>query len=78
MGVIDSLCNLGLEVVTWLQRMGFPACAIALAIGGIIQIFGGPKGIDKSKGWYVGAGTGFLFVLGAKAFAEFLQGRITF
>ncbi|MCC0664987.1 hypothetical protein [Clostridioides sp. ZZV15-6597] len=78
MGVIDTLCNLGLEVVTWLQKLGFPACAIAFGIGGLIHTFGGPKGVEKSKGWYIGAFTGFLVVLGSKAFAEFLQGRITF
>ncbi|HBF3343021.1 TPA: hypothetical protein ACG3PM_003073 [Clostridioides difficile] len=78
MGVIDTLCNLGLEVVTWIQKLGFPACAIAFGIGGLFHIFGGTKGVDKCKGWYIGAGSGFLVVLGAKAFAEFLQGRITF
>ncbi|KFX53744.1 hypothetical protein FDC50_12895 [Clostridium botulinum] len=78
MDVINQLVQLGNEVVKWIQTLGVPSCAIALAVGGIQQIWGGTEGGRKARPWYTGAGLGLLVILGASAIAAFLSTKITF
>ncbi|MEG1482893.1 MAG: TrbC/VirB2 family protein [Cetobacterium sp.] len=78
MDVIQQLATLGNEVVSWLQTLGIPAAALAFAFGGMQHIFGGSEGIRKAKPWYMGAIVGFIVILGASSFANFLQTKITF
>jgi len=78
MDVIQQLVNMGNEVVSWMQLLGLPAAAIAFGVGGFQQIFGGAEGLRKAKPWYIGAGVGLIFILGASAIAAFLKMKITF
>lgn len=78
MDVIQQIANLGDEVMTWMQILGLPAAGIAFGIGGFIQVFGGSEGLRKAKPWYVGAGVGLIFIIGASAIASFLKTKITF
>lgn len=77
MDVISQLQSMGNEFITWMQILGVPA-AIAFGIGGFVQIFGGAEGLRKAKPWYIGAGVGLIFIIGASAIASFLESKITF
>lgn len=78
MDVISQLQSMGNEFITWMQILGVPAAAIAFGIGGFVQIFGGAEGLRKAKPWYIGAGVGLIFIIGASAIASFLETKITF
>ncbi|MDB2104828.1 MULTISPECIES: hypothetical protein [Clostridium] len=78
MDVIQQLANLGNEFIQWMQILGIPAAGIAFGVGGFLQIFGGAEGLRKAKPWYIGAGVGLVFIIGASAIASFLETKITF
>ena len=78
MDVVQQLANMGNDFIGWMQILGVPASAIAFCIGGFIQIFGGAEGLRKAKPWYIGAGVGLIFIIGASAIASFLETKITF
>ena len=78
MDVIQQLTNMANDFIGWMQILGVPAAAIAFSIGGFVQIFGGAEGLRKAKPWYIGAGVGLIFIIGASAIASFLETKITF
>ena len=51
MDVVQQLANMGNEFIGWMQILGVVGAAIAFAIGGFIQIFGGAEGLRKAKPW---------------------------
>lgn len=78
MDVIQRIVGIGNEVNSWLVILAVVGCGIAIAIGGLIQMFGGGEGFRKARPWYIGAVIGLIIILASSSIADFLKMKFAF
>ncbi|MBY0756300.1 hypothetical protein K5V21_12665 [Clostridium sardiniense] len=76
--VFQQMETIGKDFLKNMQSLGWICLALALAVAGFSWIWGGREGMQKAKPIIVGGIVGFIFIMGANAFATYFKGSITF
>lgn len=75
---MEALAQTGQNAITQIQTFTWILCGVAIAICGLLFVFGDREMKEHAKKWMKGIVVGVILVMGATSIAELLKSNVTF